>query len=197
MTMRRTVLAAVAAVLLAMLGSGSAAAQTNPVDRRPDAAAAPADPEAARTDEPPGETRFRESLTGARLVGRFTIDPAAGGDPPPAREEEYAITSVAKLGNGDWWTVLARIRYGSVDLTLPVPVRVKWAGDTPVITLDKATLPGLGTFSCRVVLDGERYAGTWQHDSVGGHMIGRILRDTAKDPSSPAPDSAPAGSPSP
>ena len=52
---------------------------------------------------------------------------------------------------------------------------MKWAGKTPVITLDNVTIPGLGTFSSRVVIDGALYAGTWQHDAVGGHMFGRIV----------------------
>ncbi|HBB75280.1 MAG TPA: hypothetical protein DC048_12635, partial [Planctomycetaceae bacterium] len=101
------------------------------------------------------------------------------------REEEYAITGAVPLG-GDLWALTARIRYGETDVTIPVPIAVKWAGDTPVLTLDRITLPGLGTFSSRVVLDGERYAGTWQHDDVGGHMFGRIeRRATSAAPSSP------------
>jgi hypothetical protein len=27
----------------------------------------------------------------------------------------------------------------------------------------------------RVVIDGPLYAGTWQHDAVGGHMFGKIV----------------------
>jgi len=37
-------------------------------------------------------------------------------------------------------------------------------------------IPLLGTFSAQVVLDGKRYAGTWQHGKVGGHMFGAIVR---------------------
>ena len=33
---------------------------------------------------------------------------------------------------------------------------------------------GIGTFTVRVFFYGDRYAGTWQHGSVGGHMSGRI-----------------------
>ncbi len=136
------------------------------------------DSQAPSADRQDREQRLRMLLTGVRLVGRFTIDAPAGaegGERRPPSDEEYVIRSVSKLGDGDWWTVVARMRYGSVDLTLPVPVEVKWAGDTPVITLDKVAVPGLGTFSSRVVIDGGRYAGTWQHDAVGGHMFGRIL----------------------
>jgi hypothetical protein len=142
------------------------------------------------TENQARQERFRTLVTGATLVGRFTIDrddapeqrddEAAKPDGrPPAemmlREEEYAISAAVPLG-GDLWLITSRIRYGDKDLTVPVPVAVKWAGDTPVITLDKITIPGLGTFSCRVVLDDGRYAGTWQHDAVGGHMFGQIRR---------------------
>lgn len=184
---RWIVATAVAVVAVAVMAPGAGAQEG--------AASAPVGPGAAPLDAS-REARLRTLLTGVRLVGRFTIDAApasprepAAGPPaagePASRDEEYRITSVAKLGTGDWWTVLARIRYGSVDVTLPVPVEVKWAGETPVITLDKATLPGLGTFSSRVVLDGDRYAGTWQHDAVGGHMFGRIVR--GEDPAADAP----------
>jgi hypothetical protein len=44
------------------------------------------------------------------------------------------------------------------------------------MTLDNLTLPGLGTFSARVVLHDDKYAGTWQHDKVGGHLFGTISR---------------------
>jgi hypothetical protein len=68
-------------------------------------------------------------------------------------------------------------------------VEVKWAGKTPVITLDNVTIPGLGTFSSRVVIDGPLYAGTWQHDAVGGHMFGKIVpvgeNGTAEDAPTP------------
>lgn len=142
------------------------------------------------------QKHFRDLVTDVTLVGRFTIDrppaPAAplqpDGEAQPRkdagagdaadlalREEEYAITGAVPLG-GDLWALTARIRYGETDVTIPVPIAVKWAGDTPVLTLDRITLPGLGTFSSRVVLDGDRYAGTWQHDDVGGHMFGRIER---------------------
>jgi hypothetical protein len=70
--------------------------------------------------------------------------------------------------------ITARIKYGEKDVNLPIPIDVLWAGDTPVLSLTKATIPGLGTFTTRVMVYGDRYAGTWQHDAVGGQMWGRI-----------------------
>ena len=46
--------------------------------------------------------------------------------------------------------------------------------DAPVISLDNLTIPGLGTFSAHVVIDGKNYAGTWKHGKAGGHMCGLI-----------------------
>jgi hypothetical protein len=74
----------------------------------------------------------------------------------------------------DLWQFSARIKYGDKDVTLPIPIEVKWAGKTPVISLDNVTIPQLGTFSSYVVIDGDKYAGTWTHGEVSGHMFGRI-----------------------
>lgn len=115
--------------------------------------------------------QFAEAMNGVKLVGRFTI---TGKDDRPPAQEEYTIKSVKKLEEGDYWLFNARIKYGQNDATVPLPLEVKWAGDTPVITLTNLTIPGLGTFSSRVVIDGQRYAGTWQHGQVGGHLFGML-----------------------
>ena len=67
------------------------------------------------------------------------------------------------------------MKYANKDLTLPITLPVIWAGDTPMITLDNVALPGMGTFSARVLFHRNRYAGTWQHDDIGGHMFGELL----------------------
>ena len=53
-------------------------------------------------------------------------------------------------------------------------LQVEWAATTPVITLTNAAIPGLGTFSSRVVIYKNKYAGTWSHGEVGGHLFGTI-----------------------
>ena len=35
-----------------------------------------------------------------------------------------------------------------------------------------------GSRAARVVIDGQRYAGTWTHGEVGGHMFGKIQKQT-------------------
>ncbi len=121
--------------------------------------------------------QFEETLTNARMVGQFTF---VGKDVPPLKES-YTIHSVKKMSQGDYWVFNARIKYGKTDITLPMPLQVKWAEGKPVIYLDNVTIPGLGTFSSYTVIDGNKYAGTWQHGDVGGHMFGTIERDDAKD----------------
>lgn len=115
--------------------------------------------------------KFQTLLTGAKMVGMFTVD---GRPLDKLSPEQYEIQKVEKQTEGDWWLITARVKYGEKDFSIPVPVEVKWAGQTPVITLDKVTLPGYGTFSARVVFHGDRYAGTWQHDDKGGHLFGKV-----------------------
>jgi hypothetical protein len=114
---------------------------------------------------------FKKRFANVRMSGHFTLD---GQENAKLQKEEYVITGATKLGNGDLWAITARIKFNDVDVAVPVPVQVKWAGDTPVIVLDKVSIPGLGTFSARVLLDEDRYAGTWTHDEKGGHMFGTI-----------------------
>ena len=123
------------------------------------------------------EQDFSKRMTNTVLVGSFTIDGEQLDSAP--KEERYEISSVKK-SSGNVWVFTARVKYMKFDATLPIPVPVEWAGDTPVVSLTDARLPGLGDgFSCRVIFHGDRYAGTWQHGDVGGHMFGRIEQQKA------------------
>ena len=115
---------------------------------------------------------FEASMKNVRFSGHFTV---TGKDLVPAKET-YEIQNVQKLGDGDLWVFTARVKYGGKDITLPMPLPVKWVGRIPVITMDKLNLPGLGTFSAHVVIDGGKYAGTWAHGKVGGHLYGTISK---------------------
>lgn len=110
-------------------------------------------------------------MSGATLVGRFSSNSSEklSGD-------RYQISNVSRLA-GDLWIFQTRIQYGSRDVDVPVPVKILWAGDTPVITLTDATIPGLGSFTARVVIYRDQYAGTWSNSKGhGGQMFGRIER---------------------
>jgi len=55
-------------------------------------------------------------------------------------------------------------------------VTIKWAGDTPVIEITDLSLPGMGTYTARVVLYRGQYAGTWSgRGGAGGQLFGKIL----------------------
>ena len=170
--MRSVLLRILSTALLMSLAEGGLLWATSPLVFAQEAGAPAKEAQAdADDDEKARFAAFTKALTNVKLAGRFTF---SADDQEPIRDE-YTISSVVKVGAADLWIVSARIRYGTVDLTVPVPVEVKWAGKTPVITLDDVTIPGLGTFSSRVVIDGPLYAGTWQHDAVGGHMFGKVV----------------------
>lgn len=118
--------------------------------------------------------KLEKLLTGAKLVGSFTVK---GADSTKLNEETYFIKKVTKLDKGDYFLFEARIKYGKNDYTVPLALEVKWAGDTPMITLTDFKILGQGPFGARVVFHDGMYAGTWSHGEVGGHLFGRIERD--------------------
>ena len=143
-------------------------------------------------DEPsPREQAFSQKMQNCVLVGTFTVDGQTEGD--PLKPERYEIESAVKAA-GDLWVFTVRIKYGKLDTKLPVTVPLLWAGETPMVSLTDASIPGLGEgFSARVLFHDDRYAGTWQHGKVGGHMFGRIEKakpkaasDESAQPAAPA-----------
>ncbi len=143
--------------------------------------------------QPTKEARLAVLLTGSKFIGHFSIDGAAGETDGNKSEtafqkEEYEIRKATKLPTGNLWIIEARIHYGEHDLTVPIPIPIEWAGETAVFTLDHVTIPGLGTFDARVLIDGTRYAGTWQHDDRGGHLFGTITAAKQKGANGIEPD---------
>ena len=125
--------------------------------------------------------KLAKYLSGTKWTGNFTMD--GKGEP---RTEYYEIISAEKGETGDKWNLVARIKYGGKDMTLPLPpIEIKFAGRTPVITVDRVFFPGFGTFDARVVIRQGKYAGTWAHVgegvSVGGHMFGTIEKMTKEE----------------
>ena len=123
--------------------------------------------------KPPIE-EFEKYLSGSVLVGVFSVD----GQPlAKLNEERYEIKKARKIEDGSsLWEITTRIKYGDKDLVIPVEINVEWIGKTPVMVMDSVPLPGLGTFSARVVFHDKKYAGTWKHDENGGHLFGRVDR---------------------
>ena len=130
-----------------------------------------------QTAKPPIDD-FAKYLSGTVLTGVFTID---GKPLDKLTEERYEIKTAKKVdGYESLWEIVTRIKYGDKDISLPVEINVEWVGKTPVMVMDSVALPGLGTFSARVVFHDKKYAGTWKHDDVGGHLFGRVDRAPEK-----------------
>jgi len=117
------------------------------------------------------EAKFKATLTRATLSGRWCA--IKDGQLGPEKEDKYTILSVAKV-TSDLWLINARIQYGQKDIVAPIPVKVKWAGDTPVIVVDDVGLPGGNTYSARVLIYEKTYAGTWSGGDHGGLLNGVI-----------------------
>lgn len=164
MTMHRV---AMAALLLAALSAGDARAAVD--DAKP-------------ADLSAHEAAFQKMLTNAALVGFFTFnDKEKEGK---LHKERYVISKVEKY-NESYWTFHARITYGKKDVTVPLLLQVKWAGETAVLTGDDFKVPGMGTFSFRVLFHDNQYIGVWKHGEVGGQMFGTIERADEGDKAKP------------
>jgi hypothetical protein len=122
------------------------------------------------------ERQFVERMRDASLVGTFTVAGREDRAPVPDR---YDISSVEKVGD-NLWRFNATMNCCGVNGSIPVVVPMQWNGDTPMIMMTETSLPGIGTFTVRLFFYGDRYSGTWQHGSVGGHMSGRVEKQTNK-----------------
>ena len=120
--------------------------------------------------------KLEKSLSGVALVGHSTT---TGGEDTKLEPERYELQSVKHVGK-DQWLFTARIAYGEHDVTLPLTLPVRWAGDTPVITIDNMGIPGLGTYTARVMIYADHYAGFWSGGDHGGHLFGVIEKLKAK-----------------
>jgi hypothetical protein len=120
------------------------------------------------------EAKFKATLTKATFNGRWCG--IKDGKLTPEKEDKYTIVSVAKV-KGDNWIINARVQYGNNNFVAPIPVQVKWAGDTPVITLDNVEMPGGKSYSARVLVYDKTYAGTWSGGDHGGLLNGIITNE--------------------
>jgi hypothetical protein len=129
-------------------------------------------------EPPPGaearaerERAFEAMMTNVSLVGQSTSFDREG----IVGKEEYVIEKCSRIA-GDRWLLHTTMKLGSGDVTVPIPIIILWAGDTPVITLTDLSIPGIGSYSARVLLFRDHYAGTWTGAEGGGHVFGKIVR---------------------
>jgi hypothetical protein len=166
--------AAVALGLSLLWIAGPARAAQDPASHPPTSDQA-AESTPAIPDRATLEARFQATLEKATFIGRWcSIQEGRMG---PEQEDRYTIIGASKVG-GDTWLIHTRIQYGQRDFVAPLPVQVKWAGDTPVITVDNLAMPG-GTrrYSARVLVYGDTYAGTWSGGEHAGLLKGVITRE--------------------
>lgn len=139
-------------------------------------------PGAATAEEVPSQEeldkRFEETMSGVEMIGSFTVAGAPADQ--PLSEDKYTINKVKKLDNG-LWLFDATIQYGGNNTRIPISLPVKWAGDTPVITVNNVLVPGMGNFNARVLIYKDQYAGTWSGGDHGGIMFGRIAKIGAEE----------------
>ena len=114
-----------------------------------------------------------KSLSGATLVVHF--DMSGTEKDTDLKQERYELTNVRHVKD-DQWLFMARIQYGEHDMTLPLTLPVHWAGDTPIISIDKMPIPSLGTYTARVMIYSDHYAGFWSGGDHGGHLFGIVER---------------------
>lgn len=117
------------------------------------------------------EAKFIATFANATLTGRWCA--IKDGQLGPEKPESYTIVSATKV-SGDRWQINARLNYGGKVLELPIPAQVKWAGDTPVLILDNLSMGGARTYSARVLIYDNTYAGTWSGGDHGGLINGLI-----------------------
>ena len=121
------------------------------------------------------EQEFQKMMSGVALVGHSTRLNKEG----LSGEEQYLVDKVSKVA-GDTWLFQTRLKYHEREIPVPIPLTVLWAGDTPVITLTDLSIPGVGTYTARVLLYKDQYAGTWSGSNVGGQLFGKIVRQSPK-----------------
>jgi hypothetical protein len=119
----------------------------------------------------PAEKRFHDMLADVTLEGFYTR-----GEKPELQSDRYVITRVTKIKD-ELWRFEARVQYNKKDLPIALPLPVKFAGDTPVISLTNFAIPGFGSYTARILIYENSYAGMWGDAKRGGIMFGRIVKN--------------------
>ena len=135
-----------------------------------ESAAPPNTAASAAAQEQDRDRKFSALMNGVIMKGRSTSlshDRVSG-------EEQYIIEKVTKLRDTTW-LVESRFKVGEREFPISMPVQIEWAGDTPVLCVTDFAIPGMGTYTARVVLHSGQYAGTWNGKGYGGQMFGVLV----------------------
>ena len=130
------------------------------------------------------ERDFKNTMTNSKFAGYWRL--RRDGQLTDAKKETYTIKNITKVTSNSW-IIEATIQYGSNNVTVPVPVQVEWADDTPVISVTRLGIPGLGTYSARVLVYDDCYSGVWSGPDYGGLLSGVIIKNSSQIPGESKP----------
>ena len=119
------------------------------------------------------EKEFQQMMSNVILLGHFTV-----GDRTELYDDRYVIEGVTKVKDGVW-RFAARVQFNKKDVPVAINVPVFFAGDTPVLSLPRQAIEGLGMYEARLVIYKGGYAGTWGGGAGGGKMFGDIVKNDA------------------
>ena len=124
------------------------------------------------------EAEFSAMLKNATLKGNWV--PIQAGATGAEKSDSYRVVRAEKI-EGDQWHIVSKVRHQGQEFDYPIPVIVKWAGDTAVMILDDVKTGGGKSYSARVLFHNDRYAGSWWgNNQPGGLLSGAITRSDSK-----------------
>ncbi len=128
----------------------------------------------AETDSAAVESAFVAMLKNATLKGTWA--PVRDGNVGEDRSDAYHIVRAEKK-EGDQWHLVTRVQHKGQTLEHPIPVVVKFAGDSAVVILNDARTGDGGTWSARVLFHNDVYVGSWwSPGGKAGTVSGTISR---------------------
>ena len=117
---------------------------------------------------------FSEMLTDATFKGTWA--PIAGGELGEEKDDGYKIVRVTKK-KGYYWEFITRMNIRGTEIDFPMPIQVRFAGDTAVLILNDVPVGEGKTYSARVMIHNDVYAGSWWGvGGKGGTISGTISR---------------------
>ena len=122
------------------------------------------------------EKQFSAMLKGATLKGTWAaVGPVGLGED---KQDGYHIVEAKKV-KGDNWVMVSKFKYKGQELQIPVPVVIKFAGDTAVMILDDLPTGDGATWSARILYHNDVYTGSWWESTKkkGGILSGVIIRE--------------------
>ena len=120
------------------------------------------------------ESGFAAMLKNANLKGSWV--PVNQGATGKGQGDSYQVVRATKI-KGDRWHIVSRAKHKGQAIEFPIPVIIKWAGDTAVMILDEIPTAGGKKYSARVMFHNDRYAGSWWgKNQPGGLLSGAINR---------------------